>query len=105
MRKVIYFTYSQKSKYLRFYYEPTKAIDGVIVKDGDRTGLYFTTKQANVKQSLRYIDEHYELTNFSFMEKLDDLFYFLHKPNPVNVCHVSSTLLSHLTKAKLLATS
>ena len=95
--RVIYFTYVQSSQYLRFYYLPTKNVDGIIVINNGKSFVYFKTAQNNVQDTLRIIDKDIELEDCRFSYQVQDMFYYLNNKNAARICNTTTKLLSRLT--------
>jgi hypothetical protein len=93
--RVIYFTYVQSTGYLRFYYKPSVPIDGIIAIENGQSFVYFITPQQNVQETLRSIDKDIELEDCRFSYNMEDLFFYMSKPNAVQICRQTTVLLSY----------
>ena len=94
--RVIYFTYVQSKEYLRFYYKPTVQVDGVIAIEKGQSFVYFKTPQKNVQNTLRLIDKDIELEDCRFSYRVEDLLFYISKPDVTRVCRHTTMLLSNL---------
>ena len=94
--RVIYFTYNQSKKYLRFYYLPSSHMDGIIVFKNQRSFVYFNTAQHNIQDTLRTIDKDIELYDCRFSYKFSEMLYFMHKPDATYVCKHTTRLLGRI---------